>query len=571
VHAGEAEGTEEGVTLSRSVGTPRRAALRRYPALGYLAATGALALLLPSGLTVPNSGPPTLAEYAPVPGQGEGQSDTGELGLPTTGGLGAGGRGEGGVGGPPGAPPAGAPDQGELIRKPGSKRCVGNPPRQTEDPLSPPCIAHFEGDNFGSTWTGVTRDEVVVVAEISSVDQSKEVVDCAEPIQEDDLAQDRLCKAYMRFFNDRYQTYGRTVHLYSSHSASPTDVIERYRPFALMQTSTPSRGKERRVLGVGYTSRARKDYQAEAPYQISFRPDVDDLAAIEASYACLKLEGRPARYAGDTAYHSTPRKFGFWTPFPELGELDKAFIAALKDTCGIDVSQTTGMDYKDQTVAARMKAAGVTTVFVTGQSAIVNITTQATQATWFPEWVVHTSSIGLRDISSNFFARTADPLQWRNAVGMNFDLRRPRLDNQSWYRAYKEGCPDCPEISFATERGAVTDAATSYDALSMLFYGIQAAGPRLTPVNIDRGLHAIPPRASTDPFRPAAYFAPGNYTFLKDAMGMWWDPTGTPPGSSERGCWRLAHDGRRFRRGEWLRGDGDLKEPGACQGDVFRG
>lgn len=556
----------------------RSSALRRYPALGYLGATAALVLLLPSGLTVPNSGPPTLAEYAPVPGQGQGSSDTNALGLPSSTGLGA-GSGQRGAGAGGATPDEAAgdgqlpPDSGQLIRKPGTKRCVGSPPRQTEDPLSPPCIAFFEGDNGGATWKGVTRSEVVVVARIAN-GSTQQVIDCAGEITQDDSVGGRLCKAYMKYFNDRYQTYGRTVHLYTVDTANSVPVSsldERYKPFAAVDRSPPSATKKVNVVGVGYAGADRAGYRQEAPYKISFRPDYQDLAAATASYACLKLNGRPARYAGDPTLQGKTRKFGFWSAFSSLEQSDQVLSTALKDQCGIDLSKTTGLDYKDQTVAARMKAAGVTTVFVRAQSTIVNLTTQATQAAWFPEWIVAPSSLGLNDISSNFYARTADPSQWRNAFGVLFDYRRPTIPDQTWYRAYKEACPECPEISFASDRGAATDAATSYDALSMLFWGIQAAGPRLSPANLDRGLHAIPPRGSANPFKPAAYFAPGNYTFVKDATAMWWDASGQPPGAAERGCWRLAQDGRRFRAGEWLRGDDDLRAPGACQGDVFRG
>ena len=50
-----------------------------------------------------------------------------------------------------------------AIKTPSTKRCVGKPPRQTEDPLAPPCVASFTGDNFGVTYQGVNKDEVSVL------------------------------------------------------------------------------------------------------------------------------------------------------------------------------------------------------------------------------------------------------------------------------------------------------------------------------------------------------------------------------------------------------------------------
>lgn len=40
------------------------------------------------------------------------------------------------------------------------RRCVGDPPRQIEDPHSPPCVPYWAGGNGGATWPGVTADEV---------------------------------------------------------------------------------------------------------------------------------------------------------------------------------------------------------------------------------------------------------------------------------------------------------------------------------------------------------------------------------------------------------------------------
>ena len=47
------------------------------------------------------------------------------------------------------------------------KRCVGDPPRQTEDPQSPPCVAYWTGDNGGATWKGVTHTTVTVVTPVA--------------------------------------------------------------------------------------------------------------------------------------------------------------------------------------------------------------------------------------------------------------------------------------------------------------------------------------------------------------------------------------------------------------------
>src|SRR5438477_6247972 len=107
-------------------------AWRRYPPLLALAVAVALAAYtLPSALNLPQANPGAVAEYAPVPGNGSSTPQGNIAGL----GLGEGGEALGGAGA------SQATGTGASITVPPSKYdCVGNPPRQTIDPLSPPCV-----------------------------------------------------------------------------------------------------------------------------------------------------------------------------------------------------------------------------------------------------------------------------------------------------------------------------------------------------------------------------------------------------------------------------------------------
>src|SRR5438067_1531664 len=124
----------------------------RYTPLLTLALVLFLALaVLPSALNLPQTNPSTTLEYAPVPAADHNNAPPGgnlsSLGLASSGTVGI---GEGGV-----AAGAGGGVTG-VGKNPSAKRCVGKPPRQSEDPLSPPCVAYFQGNNFGSTYQGVT-------------------------------------------------------------------------------------------------------------------------------------------------------------------------------------------------------------------------------------------------------------------------------------------------------------------------------------------------------------------------------------------------------------------------------
>jgi hypothetical protein len=86
-----------------------------------------------------------------------------------------------------------------------------------------------------------------------------------------------------------------------------------------------------------------------------------------------------------------------------------------------------------------------------------------------------------------------------------------------------------------------------YSSLRQLFTAIQVAGPRLGPDAIDRGFHAIPRVASTNPRIPACFYDPGDYTCVKDAVAEWWNSTSS--------CWMMTDGGRRYLRDEWPAGD----------------
>ena len=541
---------------------------RRYPALLFLLAAGALAILLPSALNVPQSGPTTLAEFAPVPGQGDGRSDVSDLGSAVSGGIGF-GSGSGGKLAPPPSS-VGKPDQASRRLK----RCVGQPPRQTEDPLSPPCVAFFDGDNFGSTARGVTRDQASVLARMTNTDPATDrdagrVFSCADLPSTNDQFQDVLCKAYWRYFNDRYQTYGRLVQLWSIHNPyAAANLDQQYKPFAAVDIGQSGNWAPRKILSVSYVGSSRSSYLKDAPHVVSFRADSEDQSAMAASFVCGKLAGRRAQFAGDDTLAGRQRKFGFLYAAPGHTPRKEAMRAYFRDNCGFDVTEETS-DWQTQQGMVKLRGADVTSVILLVDN-IATATNYATQLAYFPEWII----VGATDsngIDNNFQARTANPVQWANSFGVTYDYRRDALKTQAWYRAYREGCstPECPEPA-AGMRGVQFGAAI-YDSMNMLFYGIQAAGPRLTAENIDKGLHAIPARGSDDPYRPAAYFAPGNYSFIKDAMAIWWDPTGQPPDSQSRGCYRLPHEGRRFRPAEWIGGDDDIQMQGPCQADTFVG
>ena len=140
----------------------------RRGAAGFVNAVVSVAILIivaSLAITSAQSPPPAIAELAPsavqqikdapseqtsTAGEGEGGGDGG-FGATTT-------RCHHATLAPGQAPPTTAPP----IERARVRRCVGNPPRQTEDPQSPPCVPYFEGDNGGATYRGVTKDTITL-------------------------------------------------------------------------------------------------------------------------------------------------------------------------------------------------------------------------------------------------------------------------------------------------------------------------------------------------------------------------------------------------------------------------
>src|SRR5258708_14520136 len=192
---------------------------RGSPTLVVVGVALALALFaLPSALNLPQANPGQTLEYAPVPGNGSQQNAGGNFA-----GLGLGSGGAGGAFGD--LNPLGLGFPSGLLpgqRLPSKYRCVGNPPRQTEDPLSPPCLPSFTGSNGCSTAQGVTCDEIRVLISWEGVQQaagcdtrpspSAVYYNLDDPPQNGESCKVSYMRAWAKYFNSRYQTYNRRVH-----------------------------------------------------------------------------------------------------------------------------------------------------------------------------------------------------------------------------------------------------------------------------------------------------------------------------------------------------------------------
>ena len=559
-----------------------RSATSNYPPL-LLAGTVMLLLLavMPSALNLPQSSPAETLEYAPIPPEDD--QVTPPVGNLSSLGLGSSSSFGNGPGGQAEPPPVEGP-AGGVGKNPRVKSCVGNPPRQTEDPLAPPCVGFYDGDNGGATWNGVTRDEIRVLFYIEGG-----FIDCVtregceerplstyfdldDPPKEDDHFHVRQLRIWQRHFNERYQTYNRRAHFFVYFSdgtntvegrrADAVENVERIKPFAVQTyADNPDPYIEvmarRGVMNFGSFENKPAAFFARFPKLIwSYLPSIEQAAEMYASWVCTQIVNRPVSFSGNEADQGKPRKLGFLSTrdpdFPgmqlfarvakqKIGECGAEFAAeGTAPFAGYAQDTRSAGDEAAQNIA-RFIQAGVTTV-IWAQGYETNHSKAAAQANWRPEWAI--AGDGFHEGVQT--GAQQEPTVWDHAWVMTNVVRSGLVTESHCYAAQRRD-----PSSDATDASFDCGLHTYYQDLRQLFTGIQVAGPKLNPTTVDKGMHAIPAIRSDDPRVPACFYNPGDYTCVKDAMVNWWDSESKAPGRNEQGCWRMVDEGRRYFAGTW--------------------
>lgn len=564
--------------------------------------------LLPSALNIPQSNPNTVPEYAPVPPDEDSSSEDGNLAaLGQAGGstLSRGGGQSAGV----------IPTGGGQKRS--GKRCVGDPPRQSEDPMSPPCVAFFEGNNGGVTGKGITGDEITIVLYISGnfgynngsggLDwaETRSICDVDKPpnsggpscyaraggsggsnTQRDHIYV-QAARPLARHFNNRFQTYDRHGHVYIYWSdatseemrrAEAADIDARLKPFAVVDLTNTGGFQEsfseavgrRKSMAFSTLPGLRASFfQRTAPYLWGFRPDIEHWANGYVGYACKKIapfnvsHATGGRMRDGSDMNGKPRRYGFMSTSDPSQPGLRAFRAMagerLKE-CRIDpVTEVffprsgSAVDTGGDSTYATKNVAQLQGADVTTILWFGGMESKTGQAADQIGYYPEIVIAGDGSLDGNTNSRFQHPQFWRNAWGYSTELRQDTFESSPQYQACREGDPSAPTT-------ACNYATQIYRPLFMVFNAIQSAGPRLTVHAVDRGLHAIQRYVSSSPYVAACYYDPGDYTCVKDGMELWWDGDGTAP-NGVAGCYRLVKGGLRFPAEEWPSKDEAFANP----------
>jgi hypothetical protein len=541
--------------------------------------------VLPSSLNLPQTSPATTLEYAPVPPEDDtppppSSGNLSSLGL-------AGSSSLESAATTTTLPPddlLSALDPDGDGEKGASKPCVGNPPKQTDDPLAPPCVANFEGDNFGATYQGVTKDEIRVLFYLegfiryttcsggSEETPDGSYFDLLDEASDDEHCIVRMLRGWQKYFNERYQTYGRFVHFYAyyanggltpsaaSRKANAADNYAKVKPFAVLSYARENSDAyleamaKRGVLNFGaFVGREQAFFRKYPKLIWGYFPSLEQQAALFATYVCSKVVKNKVSFSGNPGENGTDRKLGMWSTRdedrPELLKF-KALVTKQIEDCGgkilVDATfpksqyvqdNSTTPEYAAEAVA-KYQAAGVTTLIWPG-----GLETNLSKAsgTWRPEIV----AAGDLFLDGNGEGQYQQPEFWSNAWIVTNVTYDPKFEDSYCYSAYTSIDPDVPRADLENV------GCDLYNDIRQLFTGIQVAGPRLGPTSIDKGFHAIPRLLSSDPKTPSCFYDPGDYTCTKDATVEYWDRAGKSENNDRPGCWRMQQAGKRYLANTW--------------------
>jgi hypothetical protein len=198
-----------------------------------------------------------------------------------------------------------------------------------------------------------------------------------------------------------------------------------------------------------------------------------------------------------------------------------------------------------------LKQAGATTIIFTGDPLFPKyLTSEMTKENYFPEWAM--SGTVLADTA--VFGRTFDQQQWKHAFGLDLTPVRIPKDKEDAYTLH--------QWWYGTQPPTQNNYQIVKGDWELLFDGLQAAGPNLTPQSFQNGMFAIPTSAPTNrpTQRTIATYGSHGYWPGVDPLGLdnagilYWDPTAAgqdETGTQGVGMYRLLDGGVRYLPNRW--------------------
>jgi hypothetical protein len=440
-----------------------------------------------------------------------------------------------------------------------------------------PCIASYTGGNGGPTSNGVTADTIKIAIRIPSdsngpnaqaVDQVQAKAGQLTATQQKQVMLDLL-----PYFNKMFDLYGRHVVMpdYGGQGngtdeaqskgdvaacADANDLASTVHAFGAVRYGTygyesqpfaECAKKYGLFLPLGAPYFPEQYYQRWDPYVWGDTMQCERIAHDVAEYVNKRLAGKKAKWSGDLTLQNSVRKFGTYVPDNPgyarcVNITDDDTKTKYHNSPGdrynyaLDVSQF-------PTEAARgvvqFKNNGDTTIIMACDPiSITFLTAAASQQQYHPEWL----SIGVALEDTDGYARIYDQdavkghLFGMSQLGADKRLNDPNGEAAVAYKA-------------ATGKALPAGAAPVYFSMLSMFTQLQAAGPILTPANIAKGTHALPPGGS--PTAPnGTWDWSTEHTSIHDSREIYYDSTALGY-DGKAGTYLDTYGGRRFAAGQW--------------------
>jgi hypothetical protein len=274
-------------------------------------------------------------------------------------------------------------------------------------------------------------------------------------------------------------------------------------------------------------------YQQYSPYWYSTAPTGSKQAQFITNMVCRRMAGMPAIFAGDATYRGKTRTFGLVTPEnPEYMQLGDEVQNGLK-RCGVSITRRANYTInvanfgpQGTSIAAQMKAAGVTTLLCYCDPLIPIFLSQAAQQQQYsPEWY----EPYYRDPQG----RLMDKNQWSHAISYG-GTSYARASSEA-YKVFKLAPPN------GEPKNADQYFDVQYATLLHIFSALQAAGPNLTPETLQRGLFSLPQTDRGD----FGTWSGGQGAFSPgiDAQIGYYDQNAASPWDGNKGAWQSCEGG----------------------------
>jgi hypothetical protein len=469
------------------------------------------------------------------------------------------------------------------------QKCTSGTP-QVPSPYAVPCIGKFTGNNGGATYDGVTATTITLAqrafpstANSQQIQAQATAAGVAPPQVGTEVEQ-----VFLNYFNTAYDLYGRHVVIQSVPATgnATSEALNQGQTQACADAATISQqvhafaedgiatnfqaggsgpfsqcaAQDKLVEFGGNAYFDEASFAAENPYVWSITQNCTLGSNSEAEVEGTMLANKKAIYAGDPALQGKIRKFGTYVPnVPAYLNCTQNGIRILEGKYHVPASDLTKFTYgldistfnqSAQQAIVQFKAAGVTTVVLACDPFSAGFLTKAAaQQNYHPEWFMIGTALTDEDPSPQTYD---DPSE---VTGHLFGM------SELSPSTYTTGPTSLAGKLYQKLTGHTIPKETDgfYAQLVQIFNALQAAGPDLTPQNMARGVHAIPPLGA--PLYPYGNWSynigangqpgVGEHTAGTDARFVWWNATAISPLNNLTGTFVQAFGGKRFGLGQW--------------------